>query len=57
LSPMILPSEETIVVMRISADRAIFGESINGRLARWLGWGTTGLMLVAAVALFATGGA
>jgi hypothetical protein len=32
------------------------GESINGPLARRLGWATTGLMLIAAVALFATGG-
>jgi NRAMP (natural resistance-associated macrophage protein)-like metal ion transporter len=46
-----------IVVMRISSDRTIMGESINGALARWLGWGTAGLMLLAAVALFATGGA
>jgi len=46
-----------IVVMRVSSDRAIMGESINGALARWLGWATTGLMLIAAVALFATGGA
>jgi hypothetical protein len=27
-----------------------------GRLARWLGWTTTVLMPIAAVALFATGG-
>jgi len=46
-----------IVVMRVSSDRAIMGESINGALARGLGWATTGLMLIAAVALFATGGA
>jgi Mn2+/Fe2+ NRAMP family transporter len=45
-----------IVVMRVSSDRAIMGESINGALARWLGWATTALMLIAAVALFATGG-
>jgi Mn2+/Fe2+ NRAMP family transporter len=45
-----------IVVMRVSSDRTIMGESINGTLARWLGWATTGLMLIAALALFATGG-
>ena len=32
------------------------GEHVNGALARWLGWATTVLMLIAAVALFATGG-
>ena len=45
-----------IVVMRISSDREIMGEHVNGALARWLGWATTLLMLIAAVALFATGG-
>jgi Mn2+/Fe2+ NRAMP family transporter len=45
-----------IVVMRVSSDRAMMGESINGALARWPGWATTGLMLIAAVAQFATGG-
>ena len=45
-----------IVVMRVSSDCTIMGESINGALARGLGWATTGLMLIAAVALFATGG-
>jgi Mn2+/Fe2+ NRAMP family transporter len=45
-----------IAVMRVSSDRAIMGENINGALARWLGWATTGLMLIAAIALFATGG-
>jgi len=29
-----------IVVMRVSSDRAI----VNGALARWVGWATTGLM-------------
>jgi Mn2+/Fe2+ NRAMP family transporter len=45
-----------IVTMLISSDRKIMGENVNGRLARWLGWTTTVLMLLAAVALFATGG-
>jgi Mn2+/Fe2+ NRAMP family transporter len=45
-----------IVVMRISSDGSIMGKNVNGALARWLGWATTGLMLIAAVALFATGG-
>jgi NRAMP (natural resistance-associated macrophage protein)-like metal ion transporter len=45
-----------IVTMRVSSDRKIMGEHVNGRLARWLGWTTTVVMLIAAVALFATGG-
>ena len=45
-----------IVTMLISSDRKIMGENVNGALARWLGWATTALMLLAAVALFATGG-
>jgi hypothetical protein len=32
------------------------GEHVNGALARWLGWTTTVVMLIAAVALFATCG-
>jgi Mn2+/Fe2+ NRAMP family transporter len=42
--------------MLVSSDRKIMGEHINGKLARCLGWTTTVLMVVAAVALFATGG-
>jgi NRAMP (natural resistance-associated macrophage protein)-like metal ion transporter len=45
-----------IVTMLVSSDRKIMGEYVNGRLARWLGWTATVLMLGAAVALFATGG-
>jgi Mn2+/Fe2+ NRAMP family transporter len=45
-----------IVTMLISSDRRIMGENVNGALAGWLGWATTVLMLLAAVALFATGG-
>jgi NRAMP (natural resistance-associated macrophage protein)-like metal ion transporter len=45
-----------VVAMRVSSDREIMGEHVNGRLARWLGWTTTVVMLIAAVALFATGG-
>jgi Mn2+/Fe2+ NRAMP family transporter len=45
-----------IVTMLVSSDRKIMGEHVNGRLARWLGWTTTAVMLIAAVALFATGG-
>jgi Mn2+/Fe2+ NRAMP family transporter len=45
-----------IVTMLISSNRKIMGENVNGALARWLGWATTVLMLLAAVALFATGG-
>ena len=46
-----------IVTMLVSSDRKIMGENVNGALARSLGWATTVLMLLAAVALFATGGA
>ena len=45
-----------IVTMLISSDRKIMGEHVNGRVARCLGWTSTVVMLVAAVALFATGG-
>lgn len=45
-----------IVTMLVSSDRTIMGEHVNGALARWLGWTTTVLMLLAAGALFATGG-
>ena len=45
-----------IVTMLVSSDRKIMGENVNHALARWLGWTTTVLMLLAAVALFATGG-
>jgi Mn2+/Fe2+ NRAMP family transporter len=42
-----------ILVMLVSGDRKIMGDYINGRLARTLGWGTTLLMTMAAVILFA----
>jgi NRAMP (natural resistance-associated macrophage protein)-like metal ion transporter len=42
-----------VLVMLISNDRAIMGDYINGKLARTLGWTTTGLMTAAAVVLFA----
>jgi NRAMP (natural resistance-associated macrophage protein)-like metal ion transporter len=45
-----------IVTMLVSSDRKIMGDNVNGALARSLGWATTFLMLLAAVALFATGG-
>ena len=41
------------IVMRISNDKKIMGEYVNGRLARVLGWTTTALMTAAAVVLFA----
>jgi len=44
-----------IATMLVSSDRKIMGENVNGALARSLGWTTTALMLLAAVALFATG--
>jgi hypothetical protein len=32
------------------------GDSVNGRVAKTLGWVTAGAMAVPAIALFATGG-
>jgi len=45
-----------IVVMRISGDRTLMGSHVNGKPAKVLGWATVGLMAVAAIAMFATGG-
>jgi NRAMP (natural resistance-associated macrophage protein)-like metal ion transporter len=44
------------VVMRISSSKELMGSYVNGRLANTLGWSTAGVMALAAVALFATGG-
>ncbi|MDQ1608425.1 MAG: hypothetical protein QOE16_1157 [Microbacteriaceae bacterium] len=38
-----------IVIMLIARDRAIMGEYRNGKLAAFLGWGVTAIMLVAGV--------
>lgn len=46
-----------VLVMVITGNRQLMGvEYANGKLAKTLGWATTGLMIVAAVALFSTGG-
>jgi Mn2+/Fe2+ NRAMP family transporter len=46
-----------VVVMMTAGNRRIMGDDyVNGKLAKALGWTTTGLMLAAAVGLFATGG-
>jgi NRAMP (natural resistance-associated macrophage protein)-like metal ion transporter len=45
-----------VAVMLVSGSRRIMGEHTNGRLARTIGWLTAGIMAVAAIALFATGG-
>jgi Mn2+/Fe2+ NRAMP family transporter len=45
-----------VIVMRVSASRAIMGKYVNGRLASGLGWLTALIMAGAAVAFFATGG-
>jgi NRAMP (natural resistance-associated macrophage protein)-like metal ion transporter len=46
-----------VIVMIISGNRQIMSEKYaNGKLAKTLGWATTGLMIAAAVALFSTGG-
>jgi Mn2+/Fe2+ NRAMP family transporter len=43
--------------MWVSSDRRIMGDYANGRVAKIVGWLTATIMAVAAVALFATGGA
>lgn len=42
------------LVMRIANDRSIMGQRTNGRLMNALGWGLTGLMSLAAIALVVT---
>jgi hypothetical protein len=39
-----------------SGNRRLMGEQVNGKAAKLIGWATTALMAVAAVALFASGG-
>lgn len=46
-----------ILIMVITGNRQMMGRKyVNGKLAKTLGWTTTGLMLAAAAALFSTGG-
>ena len=45
-----------IVVMRISNNRKLMGDYVNGKLSNILGWLTAAIMSAAAIALFATGG-
>ena len=45
-----------VVVMRVSGNRRIMGDYVNGTAATILGWLTTALMAAAAIALLATGG-
>jgi NRAMP (natural resistance-associated macrophage protein)-like metal ion transporter len=45
-----------IVVMKVSSSTRLMGDYVNGKAAKILGWSTAGLMGVAALALFATGG-
>ena len=45
-----------VVVMWISSSRALMGDYVNGRAAKFLGWLTTAVMAVAAIAMFTTGG-
>jgi NRAMP (natural resistance-associated macrophage protein)-like metal ion transporter len=45
-----------VVVMRVSSNRQLMGQYVNGKAAKVLGWSTATLMAVAAIALFATGG-
>jgi NRAMP (natural resistance-associated macrophage protein)-like metal ion transporter len=46
----VLAAPFLFIVMRISGDAAIMGEHTNGRLARILGWTTTAVMAIAALA-------
>ena len=45
-----------IIVLLISNNRRLMGDYVNGHVANILGWFTCGLMTVASIALFATGG-
>lgn len=45
-----------IIVMRVSADRSMMGNYVNGKVASTLGWLTVAIMAGASIALFATGG-
>jgi Mn2+/Fe2+ NRAMP family transporter len=45
-----------VVIMMISADRAIMGELRNGRVATALGWSTVAIMAGAALLMVTTGG-
>jgi NRAMP (natural resistance-associated macrophage protein)-like metal ion transporter len=45
-----------IVVMLVSSSRSLMGSYVNGKVAKTLGWTTTAIMALAAVAMFATGG-
>jgi NRAMP (natural resistance-associated macrophage protein)-like metal ion transporter len=44
------------VVMWVSSNERLMGDYVNGKVAKVLGWLTAGIMAVAAIALFATGG-
>jgi NRAMP (natural resistance-associated macrophage protein)-like metal ion transporter len=45
-----------IIVMKLSNNRELMGEYVNGKAANILGWSTVALMGVASITLFATGG-
>ncbi|HEX5266289.1 MAG TPA: divalent metal cation transporter [Acidimicrobiales bacterium] len=45
-----------VVVMWVSSSRTLMGDYVNGKVAKILGWFTTAMMGIAAIALFATGG-
>ena len=45
-----------VIVMRVSGNRRIMGDYVNGNAANILGWLTAALMAAAAIALLATGG-
>jgi len=45
-----------IIVMMLSSNQSLMGDYVNGRTSKILGWITVGLMGVASIALFATGG-
>src|SRR5207253_2050844 len=43
-----------VLIMLVANNRATLGDRVNGRVSNVLGWVTTGLMAVAAVAFLAT---
>jgi Mn2+/Fe2+ NRAMP family transporter len=45
-----------VVVMRVTGNRELMGEYVNGKAAKFMGWFTAAIMAGASVVLFATGG-
>jgi Mn2+/Fe2+ NRAMP family transporter len=43
-----------VLVVLLTSNRKVMGESTNSPLLKWLGWATAVIMAVAAVAMFVT---